>query len=515
PGAQPGRLVARGPGGATGPAGLFGDWWPDLPGAASPLALGAIAAVGLVAAASLPLQRPGIGWLVTGLTAVAGVLAVALAGRRTPAVAGPAGTGTRVARAAWAVAALALLAVGAVRAAGWLFLLCLPAAAVAVGLALVGGRTARQIAVGTVLPPIAALRGLPWAARGLAALRGQRTGQPARVAVAMLVTLALLVVFGALFSSADAAFARLLSDRLPEINASTVFRWVFLFALAGAGTLGAVYLVLGPPRLGDRRVDPPRGVRRLEWALPLGALTILFAAFVLVQLTVLFGGSEHVLRTAGLTYAEYARRGFWQLLVVTLLTLAVLAAAARWAPRDTPADRAWVRGLLGGVALLTLVIVASALYRMHVYEQAYGFTRLRVVASAVELALGAVFAMVLAAVVWLRGGWLPQAVVATGVATLLGLAALNPDQFIADRNIDRYQRTGRIDTGYLSRLSADAVPALDRLAGRQRTCALHGIQVDLRDDRDGWRDWNLGRTQARAVLAARPPGPVCWLEWDG
>lgn len=217
-----------------------------------------------------------------------------------------------------------------------------------------------------------------------------------------------------------------------------------------------------------------------------------------------------MLRTADLTYAEYARRGFWQLLMVTLLTLAVLAAAARWASRDTPADRAWFRGLLGGLALLTLVIVASALYRMHVYEQAYGFTRLRVLVSAVELALGVVFAMVLVAVARLRGGWLPQAVVATGVVTLLGLAALNPDQFIADRNIDRYRHSGRIDTPYLSRLSADAVPALDRLGGQRRTCVLYRIETELARERDAWGDWNLGRTQARRVLAARPSGPVCW-----
>ena len=539
PSARPGPAAL---GGGSWPG---GDWWPGLPGAASPLVLGAVAAAGLVGAASLPLQRPGAGWLVTGLTAASGVLAVVAAGRRTPlaqggtsagaasgpaeggasadtapapakgrtsAGAAPAGAGTRAVRAAWAVAAFALLAVGAVRAAGWLFLLCLPAAAVAAALALVGGRTVRQIALGVVLPPLATLRGLPWAARGVAALRSRGSGDPVRIAVAALVTLGLLGVFGALFSSADAAFARLLGNVLPDFDAGRAFRWVFLFALAGAATLGAVYLVLSSPRWDDRPAPARSGVRRLEWALPLGALTALFATFVLVQLTVLFGGSRHVLRTADLTYAEYARRGFWQLLVVTLLTLAVLAAAARWAPRDTAVDRAWFRGLLGALALLTLVIVASALYRMHVYEEAYGFTRLRVLVSAVELALGAVFVMVLVALAQLRGGWLPQAVVATAVVALLGLAALNPDQFIADRNIDRYRQSGRIDTVYLSRLSADAVPALDRLGGRQRTCTLQSIETELAAERDAWGEWNLGRTLARRVLAARPSGSVCWLD---
>jgi hypothetical protein len=79
-------------------------------------------------------------------------------------------------------------------------------------------------------------------------------------------------------------------------------------------------------------------VRRLEWVLPLALLDALVAAFVLVQLTVLFGGSRHVLRRAGPTYAEYARSGFWQLLAVSALTLLVIAGAMRWAPRRTRAD---------------------------------------------------------------------------------------------------------------------------------------------------------------------------------
>lgn len=64
----------------------------------------------------------------------------------------------------------------------------------------------------------------------------------------------------------------------------------------------------------------------------MAALVALFAAFVLVQITVLFGGDAHVREAGEPTYAEHARGGFWQLLAVTALALAVLAAAARWAP---------------------------------------------------------------------------------------------------------------------------------------------------------------------------------------
>ena len=260
--------------------------------------------------------------------------------------------------------------------------------------------------------------------------------------------------------------------------------------------LGGAYLVSRPPDLEGLRPTPSRPAHRLEWTLPLVLLDALFAAFVLVQLTVLFGGAGHVLRTAGLTYAQYARGGFWQLLAVTALTLLVIAIAARRAPKATRADRLLVRVLLGTLTALSLVIVASALYRMQVYADAYGATRLRLVVATVELWLGLLFVLVGVAVVRLRAEWLPRLVIGTAVLALLGLALVNPDRLIADRNVDRYLETGRLDVTYLSGLSADAVPALDRLPEPMRTCALGQIAAEL--PRDGFWATNLGRERARA-----------------
>jgi hypothetical protein len=247
-----------------------------------------------------------------------------------------------------------------------------------------------------------------------------------------------------------------------------------------------------------------RRVARLEWAVPLSLLVLLFAMFVAVQLTVLFGGSRHVLDTDGLTYAQYARGGFWQLLVATGLTLAVLAGAARWAPRDTKTDRVLIRAVLGALAVLTLVVVASATHRMDLYADTYGLTRLRLLVALCEVWLGLVFVLILIAGIRLAGRWLPRAVIAAAVLALLGLAGANPDRLIADHNVTRYEQTGRIDTLYLSDLSADAVPALDRLTGDNRGCVLAPIAADLLHDADDWRGWNLGRHHARYLLAHRP-----------
>jgi hypothetical protein len=183
------------------------------------------------------------------------------------------------------------------------------------------------------------------------------------------------------------------------------------------------------------------------------------------------------------------------------MALGVVLLASRHAPTPTPADRAWKRGLLAALACLTLVIVASALRRMWLYQEAYGFTTLRLVVLTCELWLGACFVLVLVAVLRLRARSLVREMAAVGVAALLALAALDPDGFVARSNVERFAATGRIDTGYLSGLSADAAPALARLPEPQRCAALSSIARRLAAPEDGWRSWNAARATAREVLA--------------
>ncbi|MEU2125970.1 DUF4153 domain-containing protein, partial [Nocardia niwae] len=238
-----------------------------------------------------------------------------------------------------------------------------------------------------------------------------------------------------------------------------------------------------------------RTLRRPEWALPVGALAILFAAFVATQFVALFGGDDYVQETSGLTYAEYARTGFWQLSAVTVLTLAVLMVVLRWAAQDTAADRWWLRGLLTAVSVLALVIVASALGRMWIYQQAYGFTVLRLLVEACELWLGVVYVLVLAAVLRLRRAWLPRAVLGTAMVALLALAVADPERLIAQQNIDRWQRGKALDIDYLGTLSPDILPATDRLPEPLRADIRSRLRADL--DGDTWRSWNLSRAGAR------------------
>ncbi len=481
------------------PPSFFDRAWPGprpVRNRATPLA---VLAGALGVAAFVPLGRTGLGWFLGWLVLTAGVT---VAVRRHTAELPRA---ERWVRAGWAAAALMLLAVLGFRNAWWLVTFCVLGALGCAALAIVGGRRVRSILFSPVAAPLAALRGLPWVRAHVRA-----PGDPGavrRIVGSVAATVLVLVIFGALLSSADAAFSQALGVLIPEISVSGVFRWLFLAAMGGLIAVAAVYTITAPPDLSA--VDRPttRSVGLVEWAPPIATLTALFGGFVAVQFTVLFGGQRHVLTTTGLSYAEYARSGFWQLVVVTVLTLAVLGGVTRWARRDRRLDRVLLRVLLGLLSALTVVIVVSALSRMYTYQKVYSFTGERIFVMAFELLLGAVFLMILVAGVRWRGGWIPRLTTALAVVMLLGLAALNPEDYAARRNVARYEETGRIDAWYLRALSADATSALAGLPDPVRRCTLSWIADDLAEP-DPWYAWNLGRERARAVLDRLGPEAI-------
>lgn len=153
-----------------------------------------------------------------------------------------------------------------------------------------------------------------------------------------------------------------------------------------------------------------------------------------------------------------------------------------------------MRVAVAAVSALTLVIVASAVQRMWTYQQAYGFTVLRVLVEVFELWIALVYLLVLASLVRLRREWVPRAAIGAAAVTLLVLAVVNPEGLVADRNIDRWQSGKSLDRDYLSGLSADILPALDRLPALERERIR--TSLDLGPRHDSWQGWNLSRARA-------------------
>ena len=484
---------------STAPPGLTSSglttYGPDAP-RRRPGIVAAAAGAGALAAAVLPERDLGLGTSMV-FAAVVGTVFAAGISRTSRA------SGRRWARLDVFDTALValLLATLFVRDAAWITLLCLLAA---LALTAVSSTKAASVlaVVGTAAAvPLAAVRGLPWLGRTLKPSSGVQGWLPAaRTAV---VSAVLLLVFGALFASADAVFASWVDALTPDITWNDLPARAILATFIAAGTLAAAFVALAPPAVNRLRLPLATSRNEFEWLAPVLVVDAVFLAFLVAQATAMFGGHDYLQQATGLTYAEYVHEGFGQLTIATMLTLTVVAWAAREAAPGRRRDLA-----LGALCVMTIVVVASALYRMHLYEEAFGFTRLRLLVSVFEGWLGMVVVLVIVAGGVRRVGarrLLVPVAVRLGAAGLLGLALVNPDLYIAQNNIARADASHvsvGIDWKYLGELSTDAYPALVRLPAQQFQCATRSC-ADL--GADDWLAWNLSRDRARDLMANRPP----------
>ena len=368
-------------------------------------------------------------------------------------------------------------------------------------------------------------------------LRGaHRARSVVTVARGLFLAAPLLVVFLLLLTSADRAFERLV-QRAFDVD---------LGALGGhlARTAGGAWGVAGfaasalfardgvePVEAGnaDARRRRPRWFGRAtgaEICVALGTVDALFLTFVLVQLGWLFGGRAVIGSGAGVTYAEYARRGFFELASVAGLALPLLLAtragvvrAAARGDAGSGAVRAY-RVTAGALIALVAVMLASAADRMRLYQAAYGVTELRLYVSAFMAWLLAVFAW--AAVTLLRQRPAPFALGALllGWTWVFALNAADPAAWVVRINSARAAAGRPLDAVYLAELGADAVPGLvaavwplldgpeprSREGWDGRCEVARAVAAAGRADAGGWRSWNAAR--ARAARTARAAAEI-------
>ncbi|HVF14098.1 MAG TPA: DUF4173 domain-containing protein [Acidimicrobiales bacterium] len=267
----------------------------------------------------------------------------------------------------------------------------------------------------------------------------------------------LLVVLGVLLASADAVFAGFFTGW----DVMSPIEHAILLVIGAWGMAGLLRLASAGPPPGPGRLAYRLG--RTEATIVLGSLVALFAAFAVAQVVAASEGGRHVIETAGLTYAEYARTGFFQLLAVAAITLGALLGLRAATDLSDPRDRRRFTVLAEVAVALTLVIVVVALVRLNLYEDAFGLTMLRLYATVLAVWIGVVFVLLAVDVGVGRGRgrqWLPSAAVAVGLLALLALNVANPEAMVVRHNVAFAERDGRFDPVYLTDLSDDAVPAL-------------------------------------------------------
>ena len=316
----------------------------------------------------------------------------------------------------------------------------------------------------------------------------------------------LLLIFGGLFVAADAVFEGLVLEVF-DFDVSWILGHLLLALLFAWISAGALRLTLLGEEPSWTRPGRPANLSLggIELGITLGSLNVLFLAFVVVQVRYLFGGVE-ILSSAGLTYAEYARRGFFELVAVTALVLPLLL-IFHWIFRpENQRQKRLFTALAGTLLVLLLMVVASALYRMWLYLEAFGLTEPRFYATAFMLWLGVILSWFVVTVLLRdRRDRFAFGTLIAGFTAVILLNAVNPDATIARVNLNRLQNGERFDPYYLSSLSTDATPVLVKALHEMKPRNSRILRRDLRftareQSGEDWRSWNLSRWRARNLI---------------
>lgn len=282
-----------------------------------------------------------------------------------------------------------------------------------------------------------------------------------KVLLGILISVPMLALIIWLLSSADIVF----KDLFLNIPVSKIIKHFLVIILVSVYATCFLWALV--KAFNER--EKQTGYSRIKWKLffdPVILLTILvlinavYIIFSVIQFAYLFGGSSFVLPSS-YTYAEYARRGFFELVVVSIINFGILLFGITFVKKESKKIFTAIRILLTLLVIFTLILLASAFYRMLVYEQAYGFTYLRIFVQTFMIMLFFIF---ISSIIYIWHLSFPVIksyfIIALAIYIILNFA--NVDVIIAKNNINRYFDSGQIDMEYIKGLSCDAIPQMQK-----------------------------------------------------
>lgn len=334
-----------------------------------------------------------------------------------------------------------------------------------------------------------------------------------KILIGLLVSCPLLLVVTSLLSSADGVFNQLLSEIPKVLNGISLGEgfvrtlWTFIFGLGLFGYLWGFVKPHQPEELPRKEGWEPLEPLPTFKIDPIIAATILFAInsvyvlFVIVQFSYLFGSWEGLL-PEGSSYAEYARRGFFELIIVTSLNFVILMSTLVLGGKVSGMLQKIINILLHVMVVCSMVMLYSAYTRLNLYEEAYGYTYIRFLVHAFMIFL-AILLIIAGLRILFQGLPMAKCYIILGLASYVIMNYVNMDVMIADRNIDRFKTSGNIDAEYLATLSTDATPTLIEFSRQENGMLDAHLRDRLRDAAKGKRNWpsfNLSEHRARHAL---------------
>lgn len=335
-----------------------------------------------------------------------------------------------------------------------------------------------------------------------------------QVAKGIIMALPMLLLFGLLFASADLVF-RNLAQSVFDIKINTsAFSQGLIIILATIIFSGAFFIAFKSDGESDAKISTAKqkfitlGI--VETTVFLGCISLLFLGFIGIQFAYFFGGANNI-GIDGFTYAEYARKGFFELLMVAVLSFFLLWFSERAVVKKGASHTVLFKTVSGIMILQVLIIMLSAFLRLTLYEEAFGFTTLRLYSHVFTLWLACIFlAFFYHIAIARREERFAFIAFVSMIAFLMFVNFLNPDAFIARQNIARFNKTGKLDGYYLTSLSSDAVPAITEFAAwklpyDKAEAFANGIErmrerIDGISEKHQWQSLHFSRMRAQSLL---------------
>lgn len=339
--------------------------------------------------------------------------------------------------------------------------------------------------------------------------KGRRdSGRSLSIVLGLCASLALVSILLPVLSSADALFAaaaRGAADFIRTHFAETL--WKLAISLVMTPFLFGLLYFLRHALPGKAAAHSGFRADGLLFAIILGALDGLYLLFLAIQSAGLFGGPEY-LAQKGLSYAEWARSGFFQMVGVTVVNLIAAMAAVSLSRQQ---EDSWpaVRLLATALAGESLILLASAAWRMTLYVSAYGLSFKRFM-TYWGMGMMALFLLAALEKVWKPRSSFCRRALPLALAGWLVINCVPVDYLVARDQVNRRLsgESAAIDAEYLLYgLSYDTLSQLQRLDGnlicrggggyRTLSLLLEQRREDARRTCGDWRSWNLS-----ACLAA-------------
>lgn len=331
------------------------------------------------------------------------------------------------------------------------------------------------------------------------------SSQSKQIIRGVLITTPTILLFVGLFAGADPVFHKMLSTIFNLHFPSSEHPYVILMVLAMiCGALG--YSFSNKSSIQSSVSQSKRPMGHIETSILLGSVNVLFVIFIALQATYFFGGAINVADDT-FTYAEYARRGFFELIAISAFTYLIMLAVEKLIERNADQHSTAFKYLSTTLVAQVMVLMVFAFNRLSLYEAAFGFTTLRLYSHAFIVLLAVVYLFLLYKIfIDTRESAFALRTFFAIVVFIVGMNLLNPDAFIAQKNLDRYAATGRIDVWYLMGLSEDATA--QKFAALQTSDNnIHGVIArSLYDEyvadasmRAPWQSWNHARNEERIL----------------